>query len=122
VREPIGQGGTARWRPRRGAQRQGEPEGGVRPRAMPPWRMRGLPGAASYPHDFLKPLIMVDLDDNRLEVARSFGATDAVDSSTGNAREEILQLTGGRGVDTAIEAVGIPATFQLARRSSRLTA
>ncbi|MEO6595928.1 MAG: zinc-dependent alcohol dehydrogenase family protein [Planctomycetota bacterium] len=58
-------------------------------------------------------IIMVDLDDNRLEVARSFGATDAVNSSTGNAKEQILQLTGGRGVDTAIEAVGIPATFQL---------
>lgn len=58
-------------------------------------------------------IIMVDIDDNRLEVARSLGATDAVNSSTGNAQEEIHQLTGGRGVDTAIEAVGIPATFQL---------
>jgi len=58
-------------------------------------------------------IIMVDLDDHRLEVARSFGATDAVNSSSGNAKEEILQLTGGRGVDTAIEAVGIPATFEL---------
>ena len=56
---------------------------------------------------------MVDLDDNRLEIARSFGATDAVNSSAGNAKEEILGLTGGRGVDTAIEAVGIPVTFQL---------
>lgn len=58
-------------------------------------------------------IIMVDLDDNRLEVARSFGATDAVNNSAGNAREEIHLLTDGRGVDTAIEAVGIPATFQL---------
>lgn len=58
-------------------------------------------------------IIMVDLDDNRLEVARSLGATDAVNSSTGDAKEEIHQLTGGRGVDTAIEAVGIPATFEL---------
>jgi len=58
-------------------------------------------------------IIMVDLDDNRLEVARSFGATDVVNTTDGKARDAILQLTGGRGVDTAIEAVGIPATFQL---------
>ncbi len=58
-------------------------------------------------------IIMVDLDDNRLEVARSFGATDAVNSSDGNAKEAVMQLTGGHGVDTAIEAVGIPATFHL---------
>jgi alcohol dehydrogenase len=58
-------------------------------------------------------IIMVDLDDNRLEVARSFGATDVVNSSTGNAKELIDAITGGRGVDTAIEAVGIAASFQL---------
>lgn len=58
-------------------------------------------------------IIMVDLDDNRLEVARSFGATEAVNSSGGGATAEIMQLTNGRGVDTAIEAVGIPATFEM---------
>jgi alcohol dehydrogenase len=58
-------------------------------------------------------IIMIDLDDNRLEVAKRFGATAAINSGDGKAAEAILKLTGGRGVDTAIEAVGIPATFEL---------
>jgi alcohol dehydrogenase len=58
-------------------------------------------------------IIAVDVDANRLEVARSLGATHTVDSSDGKAADAILRLTGGRGVDTAIEAVGIPATFVL---------
>jgi len=58
-------------------------------------------------------LIMVDLDANRLEVARSFGATQAVNSGDGKAVERVMALTGGKGVDVAIEAVGIPGTFDL---------
>jgi alcohol dehydrogenase len=58
-------------------------------------------------------IIMVDLDDNRLAVARRFGATATVNSADGTAAEQILKLTDGIGVDTAIEAVGIPATFEL---------
>lgn len=60
-------------------------------------------------------LIMIDLDDNRLEVARRFGATDTINSSAGNAAAvaQLQQLTEGVGVDTAIEAVGVPATFEL---------
>jgi alcohol dehydrogenase len=58
-------------------------------------------------------IIMVDLDDNRLEVARRFGATHTVNSNDGKAVEKIMALTAGRGVDTAIEAVGMPATFVL---------
>jgi alcohol dehydrogenase len=58
-------------------------------------------------------IIMIDLDDNRLEVAKRFGATAVVNSSDGKARETVMKLTGGRGVDTAIEAVGVPATFEL---------
>jgi alcohol dehydrogenase len=58
-------------------------------------------------------IIMIDLDDNRLEVAKRFGATAAINSGDGKSAEAILKLTGGRGVDTAIEAVGIPATFEL---------
>lgn len=56
-------------------------------------------------------IIMVDLDDNRLNVAKSFGATDTVNSKDGKAYEKIKALTHGRGVDTAIEAVGIAETF-----------
>lgn len=56
-------------------------------------------------------IIMIDLDDNRLEVAKRFGATATINSHDGKAVEKIMQMTNGRGVDTAIEAVGIPPTF-----------
>ncbi|MCW3058503.1 MAG: alcohol dehydrogenase, partial [Capsulimonas sp.] len=58
-------------------------------------------------------IIMIDLDDNRLEIARQFGATQTINSSDGKAAETVSSLTAGRGVDTAIEAVGVPATFLL---------
>jgi alcohol dehydrogenase len=58
-------------------------------------------------------IVMIDLDDNRLEVARRFGATHTVNSTDGKAVEKVKALTGGRGVDAAIEAVGVPATFEL---------
>ena len=56
-------------------------------------------------------IIMIDLDDNRLEVAKRFGATATINSGDGKAVATIMTLTKGRGVDTAIEAVGIPTTF-----------
>lgn len=56
-------------------------------------------------------IIMADFDDHRLEVAKRFGATAAVNAGDGRAAEAIMKLTGGRGVDTAIEAVGVPASF-----------
>ncbi|HTX50632.1 MAG TPA: zinc-dependent alcohol dehydrogenase family protein [Caulobacteraceae bacterium] len=58
-------------------------------------------------------IVMIDLDDNRLDVARRFGATQTINSADGKAAEKVKALTGGRGVDTAIEAVGVPATFEL---------
>lgn len=58
-------------------------------------------------------IIMVDIDENRLEVAKKFGATQAINSSTEDAVKAIMRLTDNRGVDVAIEAVGIPATFEL---------
>lgn len=58
-------------------------------------------------------IAMVDLDDNRLAVAKRFGATATVNSTDGKAVAAILEMTGGRGVDAAIEAVGIPATFEM---------
>jgi alcohol dehydrogenase len=58
-------------------------------------------------------IIMIDLDDNRLEVAKRFGATSTVNSGDGRAVATVMKITDGRGVDTAIEAVGIPATFEL---------
>jgi alcohol dehydrogenase len=56
-------------------------------------------------------VIMVDTDDNRLQIARKFGATQVFNNSLGNAAEKIMALTAGRGVDVAIEAIGIPASF-----------
>jgi alcohol dehydrogenase len=53
------------------------------------------------------------LDDNRLDVAMRFGATAVVNSADGKAAETVMKMTSERGVDTAIEAVGLPATFEL---------
>ena len=58
-------------------------------------------------------IIMIDLDDSRMEVAKRFGATATVNSKDGKAAEKVMKMTGGRGVDAAIEAVGIPETFVL---------
>jgi alcohol dehydrogenase len=58
-------------------------------------------------------IIMVDLDDNRLATARHFGATAIVNSTDGQAAAAIMKMTDGKGADTVIEAVGIPATFEL---------
>jgi alcohol dehydrogenase len=71
--------------------------------------------AALLTAQFFSPaeLIMVDLDENRLAAARKLGATKTVSSGDGKAVEKIMALTGGKGVDVAIEAVGIPATFDL---------
>ncbi|MCC9195461.1 zinc-dependent alcohol dehydrogenase family protein [Arthrobacter sp. zg-Y820] len=65
----------------------------------------GLYGAAK--------IIAVDLDANRVEQAQRFGATHGVNSGDGNWREQIMELTDGWGVDVAVEAVGIPKTFEM---------
>jgi alcohol dehydrogenase len=58
-------------------------------------------------------IYMIDLDDKRLAVAKEFGATTLINSSDGRAAQQVLDLTDGAGVDVAIEAVGIPATFDI---------
>ncbi len=58
-------------------------------------------------------IIMIYLDDNRLEVAKRLGATHTINSTDTNIIGKIREITNGIGVDTAIEAVGIPATFNL---------
>ncbi|KWO47917.1 alcohol dehydrogenase [Burkholderia sp. MSMB1459WGS] len=58
-------------------------------------------------------IIMIDPDGNRREIARHFGATDCFDSRAGDPVAEVMKLTDGIGVDCAIEAVGIPATFEM---------
>lgn len=58
-------------------------------------------------------IIMIDPDSNRLNVAKEFGATQIINNSEENAVEKVKQLTNNKGVDTAIEAVGVPSTFEL---------
>jgi alcohol dehydrogenase len=58
-------------------------------------------------------IFMIDLDDKRLAVAKKFGATTLINSSDGHAAHQVMELTEGAGVDVAIEAVGLPATFAI---------
>ncbi len=57
-------------------------------------------------------IIVVDIDDNRLEVAKTFGASLTINSSKENPVDKIMDYTSKKGVDVAIEAVGIPSTFE----------
>jgi alcohol dehydrogenase len=61
-------------------------------------------------------IIMIDLDDGRLEIAKLLGATATINSGDGRAAEAVMRLTARLGVDTAIEAVGIPETFELCEK------
>jgi len=58
-------------------------------------------------------IVVIDMDDNRLELARTFGATRVFNSGDGKATEKVMAMTGNRGVDVAIEAVGIPESFDI---------
>ncbi|MAM11100.1 MAG: alcohol dehydrogenase [Rhizobiaceae bacterium] len=61
-------------------------------------------------------IIMVDMDPSRLELAKQFGATDTVQVGSEDAVEKIMAMTDGLGVDVAIEAVGVPATFDICQK------
>jgi alcohol dehydrogenase len=61
-------------------------------------------------------IIMIDLDDNRLEMSKKFGATQTVNSSKSDAVKQVMELTDGKGVDVAIEAVGFPVTFDICQQ------
>jgi alcohol dehydrogenase len=58
-------------------------------------------------------IIMIDKDENRLEIAKKFGASRTINSGKEAAVDKIMSLTDNKGVDCAIEAVGVPATFEL---------
>lgn len=58
-------------------------------------------------------VIAIDLDANRIEKAKKLGATDGVLSSDADWKAQVLALTDGLGVDVSIEAVGIPATWDM---------
>ena len=59
-------------------------------------------------------IVAIDLADSRLEAAKRFGADVIVNNGGQDPLEVVRQLTGGLGADVAIEAVGTPATFELA--------
>ena len=59
-------------------------------------------------------IVAVDVDDRKLELARSFGATHAVNASTDDPVEAVRAATGGFGADVCIEAVGHPAVLEQA--------
>jgi len=61
-------------------------------------------------------IIMIDMDPSRLGLARQFGATDTIQVGGEDAPAQVLDMTGGRGVDVAIEAVGVPATFDICQK------
>jgi threonine dehydrogenase-like Zn-dependent dehydrogenase len=64
-------------------------------------------------------IIGIDPNTDRLEMARQFGATVTLNSQTPDLAREIRKLTGGRGVDVAIEALGRQETFENALRAIR---
>jgi alcohol dehydrogenase len=63
-------------------------------------------------------IYMIDLDENRLELAKQFGATDTINSGTEDAVKRIMAETKD-GVDVAMEAVGIAPTFDICQRILR---
>lgn len=58
-------------------------------------------------------IIMIDMNEDRLKRSMEFGATRTINSGGGSVVEQIMKLTGKRGVDVAIEAVGVPETFDI---------
>jgi len=64
-------------------------------------------------------IVVIDLAAARLDAARKFGADVVVDAATQDARRVVDELTGGLGADVAMEAVGVPATFEQAVRLVR---
>jgi alcohol dehydrogenase len=63
-------------------------------------------------------IYMIDVDDNRLDLARKFGATNTINSANEDAVKKIMSETKD-GVDVSIEAVGLPATFDICQQIVR---
>jgi threonine dehydrogenase-like Zn-dependent dehydrogenase len=71
-------------------------------------------GAIAASHFAGASTIAVDLDDHKLEVAESAGATHTVNTARESLHDRLLQLTENRGPDVVIEAIGLPETFRAA--------
>jgi L-galactonate 5-dehydrogenase len=59
-------------------------------------------------------VIATDVEDDKLATARRFGAAHTINSAQEDTLARVLELTGGEGVNVAIEAIGLPETFRLA--------
>ena len=59
-------------------------------------------------------IVAIDLADSRLESARRFGADTTINNGREDAVAAVMELTDGLGADVALEAVGVPETFELA--------
>lgn len=64
-------------------------------------------------------IIVIDLDQNRLDMAMQLGATHVINSADVNVEEAVKAIVGEEGVDAAIEAVGIPATWDICQKIVR---
>jgi alcohol dehydrogenase len=64
-------------------------------------------------------IVAIDLADSRLEAAKRFGADIVVNNGREDAMAIVREMTGGLGADVTIEAVGVPATFELAASLAR---
>ncbi|CAN5567580.1 zinc-dependent alcohol dehydrogenase family protein [soil metagenome] len=84
---------------------------GAGPVGLSAIRTAGLYGAAT--------VIAVDISESRLKRSVTFGADETINSAREDVRARVLELTGGLGAHAAIEAVGIPETFELCTRIVR---
>lgn len=64
-------------------------------------------------------IVMIDLVDERLNVAKELGADETINAGKENSVEKVRQLTGGYGADIVIEAIGSPVTWEQALRLAR---
>lgn len=65
------------------------------------------------------PLIAVDIENHKLELAKEFGATHVIDSTLQNPVDSVFEITNGTGVDYAVEAAGLATTIEQAFQTIR---
>lgn len=61
-------------------------------------------------------IIVCDMDENRLKLAKELGATHTINPASGDVAQQTFAIVGDDGVDVAIEAVGIPATWAMCQQ------
>ncbi len=64
-------------------------------------------------------IVAIDLADSRLQSATRFGADTTINNGSEDAVARVMELTDGLGADVAVEAVGVPQTFELAAQLIR---